>query len=82
MEKVSNKEIKDLSFENAIKELEGIVSKLEEGEVSLEKSLELYQRGVKLIEYCNKKLTEAEGIISILYNDDDGNLKETVFEAE
>ena len=41
-----------LTFEEAIKELEDIVLTLEEGTVSLEQSLELYKRGIILIEFC------------------------------
>jgi exodeoxyribonuclease VII small subunit len=56
--------IKD--FEAAIAELETIVKKLEEGDLSLEASLELYERGVRLSRFCHEKLEEVERRIEIL----------------
>ena len=56
--------IKD--FEAAIAELETIVKKLEEGDQPLEKSLELYERGVQLSRFCHTRLEEAEKRIEIL----------------
>lgn len=50
-----------LSFEIALKELEGIVSRLEQGEVDLEDSIALYERGQALKAHCEKKLKAAEG---------------------
>ena len=63
--------IKD--FEGAIAELEGIVKKLEEGDLPLEKSLELYERGVQLSRFCHARLEEAEQRIEIL--DERGELR-------
>ena len=56
--------IKD--FEAAIAELETIVKKLEEGDLPLEKSLELYERGVHLSRFCHSRLEDAERRIEIL----------------
>ena len=56
--------IKD--FEAAIAELETIVKKLEEGDLALEKSLELYERGVQLSRFCHAQLEQAEKRIEIL----------------
>jgi exodeoxyribonuclease VII small subunit len=56
--------IKD--FEAAIAELEIIVKKLEEGDLTLEQSLELYERGVHLSRYCHGRLEEAERRIEVL----------------
>lgn len=56
--------IKD--FESAIAELESIVKTLEEGDLPLEKSLALYERGVHLSRYCHQRLEEAERRIEIL----------------
>ena len=50
--------IKD--FESASAELETIVKKMEEGDLTLEKALELYERGVQLSRFCHAKLEEAE----------------------
>jgi exodeoxyribonuclease VII small subunit len=49
-----------LSFEGALKELEAIVSRLEQGEVDLEDSIALYERGQALKAHCEKKLKSAE----------------------
>ena len=54
------KAIEGLTFEQAFKELEGCVTKLESGELPLEESLTLYQRGQALAAYCGKMLDEAE----------------------
>jgi exodeoxyribonuclease VII small subunit len=56
--------IKD--FEAAIVELDTIVKKLEEGDLPLEKSLELYERGVQLSRFCHARLEEAERRIELL----------------
>jgi exodeoxyribonuclease VII small subunit len=61
MEPVS---IKD--FEAALSELEGIVKKLEEGDLTLENSLALYERGVELSRFCHARLEDAEKRIEIL----------------
>jgi exodeoxyribonuclease VII small subunit len=56
--------IKD--FESASAELEAIVKKMEEGDLSLEKAMELYERGVQLSRFCHSKLEEAERRLEIL----------------
>ena len=56
--------IKD--FEAAIAELESIVKKLEEGELALEQSLALFERGVQLSRFCHARLEEAERRVEIL----------------
>jgi len=56
--------IKD--FEAAIAELESIVKKLEEGDLPLETSFELYERGVTLSRYCHGQLEAAERRIDVL----------------
>jgi exodeoxyribonuclease VII small subunit len=63
--------IKD--FEGAIAELESIVKKLEEGDLPLEQSLALYERGVQLSRFCHARLEDAERRIEILT--DRGELK-------
>ena len=62
------------SFEDALKQLEEIVQKLEQGELALEKSLELYEKGVQLSRLCHAKLEEAEGKIEMLIKDAKGDL--------
>jgi exodeoxyribonuclease VII small subunit len=56
--------IKD--FESAIAELETIVKTLEEGDLALEKSLALFERGVTLSRFCHAKLEEAERRVEVL----------------
>ena len=56
--------IKD--FESAIAELDAIVRKLEEGDLPLEKSMELYERGLQLSRFCHAKIEEAERRIELL----------------
>jgi exodeoxyribonuclease VII small subunit len=56
--------IKD--FEAAIAELEGIVKKLEDGDLALEASLKLYERGVQLSRFCHARLEAAERRIEVL----------------
>jgi exodeoxyribonuclease VII small subunit len=53
-------------FETALAELESIVKTLEDGDLPLERSLELYERGVTLSRYCHARLEEAERKIEIL----------------
>ena len=61
---MSDTSIKD--FEAAIAELETIVKKLEEGDLALEQSLALYERGVQLSRFCHAQLEQAERRIEIL----------------
>jgi exodeoxyribonuclease VII small subunit len=63
--------IKD--FESALAELDGIVKALEDGDLALEKSLELYERGVQLSRFCHATLEGAERRIEIL--DDRGEIR-------
>ena len=61
---MSDTSIKD--FEAAIAELETVVKKLEEGDMALEQSLALYERGVQLSRFCHARLEEAERRIEVL----------------
>ncbi len=53
-------DVANMSFEEAMKALEGVVRDLESGNVELEKSIALYERGAALKAHCEKKLKEAE----------------------
>ncbi len=53
-------DIEAMSFEDAMKELEATVGKLETGEATLEESITLYERGAKLRAHCEKRLRQAE----------------------
>jgi exodeoxyribonuclease VII small subunit len=55
-------------FETALKELEHLVSNMEQGEMSLEESLKAFERGVELTRFCQERLRDAEQRVSILQN--------------
>jgi exodeoxyribonuclease VII small subunit len=59
-EKKENNDISKLSFEQAIKKLTDIVSKIEDGQISLEQSLAQYEQGMELIKHCRSILQKAE----------------------
>jgi exodeoxyribonuclease VII small subunit len=61
---MSTDDIKD--FEAALSELEAIVRKLEEGDLTLESSLGLYERGIALSRYCHARLEDVERRIEVL----------------
>ena len=67
----------NLSFEQAIEQLQGIVKKLESGDISLEDSLKQFEEGVRLSRFCQSTLTNAEKKIEILVQskNDDASLK-------
>ena len=62
------------TFEASLLELEEIVGKLEDGDMPLEESLALFERGIKLSRDCRDRLTNAERRIEILMQDSEGNL--------
>ena len=64
---------KNQTFEASLKELEKIVRGLEEGDLSLEESLKLFEDGVKLSRECQERLNQAERRIEVLLKDGDGN---------
>lgn len=64
----------ELTFEEAIKSLEKIVEKLEEGEVPLEKALAYYQEGMKLSKICNDKLKHVQDQMASIV-DESGNIQ-------
>jgi exodeoxyribonuclease VII small subunit len=80
MNEVNNQE--PASFEDALKELESIVKKMESGEAKLEEALGLFERGVKLSRFCSKKLEEAEKKVEMLVKDSRGQYQPTPFEPE
>jgi exodeoxyribonuclease VII small subunit len=71
-----------VDFEKALTELEGIVKQLEAGNLPLDKSLELFQRGVELAKACKQKLDEAELKVSQLVKDKEGLFREEPFGEE
>lgn len=70
----------EFDYEKSILELENIVSKLSEGNVSLDESLKLYTRGVELSNLCQKRLVEIEKQISIVNKD--GSISSLSIDAE
>ncbi|NIQ40005.1 MAG: exodeoxyribonuclease VII small subunit [Proteobacteria bacterium] len=69
-------------FEEALSRLEGIVSKLEGGDLDLEQSLRLFEEGIRLSHFCNKKLDEAERKVEVLIKNSESVLKRHPFEPE
>lgn len=64
--------IESLSFEDALKELERIVSRLESGDASLDESIQLYERGDKLRQRCAERLDAAQARIEAIRLDAEG----------
>ena len=69
----------DMNFEYAMKALEQIANELENGELSLEQSVDKFEEGIKISKKCNEILEKAEKKISILIKDGD-EIKEENFE--
>ncbi len=61
---MSDRQVEEMSFEEAMKALEGIVGQLERGDVPLEDSIALYERGAALRAHCDAKLKAAEEKVS------------------
>lgn len=70
------------TFEKSLEELELIVNSLESGDLRLEESLELFERGVKLSRKCRERLANAERRIQRLMKDADGDLTAEAIEPE
>ncbi len=68
-----------LNFEKTMAELEETVEKLERGDVSLDESLELFEKGIKLSKSCQKILETAEKKVTVLLASEDGTMKEEEF---
>ena len=62
------------TFEASLAELEKIVAQLEDGDLPLEESLKLFEKGVKLSRECRERLSDAERRIEVLMKDSDGKL--------
>jgi len=69
-------------FEKSLTELEAIVTMLENGDLPLEESLDLFEQGIKLSRECRERLAKAERRIEILLKDADGNLSANQMEPE
>lgn len=71
----------EIKFEKAMKRLEAIVEELEKGELDIDKSLEIFEEGIKMSRICSKKLNEAEAKIEKLTRDKKGELIAELFPA-
>jgi len=72
----------ELKFEKAIQRLEKIVDDLEKGELDIDKSLEIFEEGIKMSRVCSKKLNEAEAKIEKLTQNQKGELVTDLFPVE
>lgn len=73
---------KKLNFEQSLERLELIVRQLENGELSLNDSLKLFEEGTKLISACTKLLDEAEQRVSVLKETGNGDMEPVPFDSE
>jgi exodeoxyribonuclease VII small subunit len=69
--------ISEMTFEQAMSELERIVTQLERGDVPLEDSISLYEKGAELKKRCETKLKEAEQKVAAITLDEDGSVTGT-----
>ncbi|MGB8623753.1 MAG: exodeoxyribonuclease VII small subunit [Paracoccaceae bacterium] len=69
---MSEKQVGEMSFEEALKELEQVVNQLERGDVPLDQSIALYGRGAELKKRCEEKLKEAEEKVAAITLDSEG----------
>lgn len=70
---------KKLTFEQALKRLDEIVSSLDNGTAELDKSLDLFEEGVKLVKFCQKSLDDAERKVNLVKLGKDEKVEETPF---
>ena len=77
-----NLDIEKINFEEAMQELETIVSSLENGSIELEESIKQYTRGIKLKKHCEEKLKEANAKIEEITIDKQGNIKKKIFDRK
>ena len=63
---------KNITFEEALTELQSVVERLEAGKVPLEQALSLYERGMELVKICNGRLDTAEQRVNAVFVDANG----------
>ena len=68
------------NFEKALADLENIVQRLDENDLSLDEALSLFEEGIKLSRFCSQQLDAVENKVEILIRDDEGNLQKEPFE--
>ena len=69
-------------FEKALERLEGIVGSLEKGDLPLEDSLKIFEEGMELVNFCSRKLEEAEQKVTLLIQEGSGRVSQQPFEPE
>ena len=70
---MTDRPVDEMSFEDAMAELEQVLGQLERGDVALDDSIKLYERGAALKARCETKLKEAEEKVAAITLDADGN---------
>ena len=75
---MSDTPVDEMSFEAAMAELENVVGQLERGDVALEESIALYERGAALKKRCETKLNEAQEKVAAITLDADGQDRKSV----
>ena len=70
------------TFEQSMKKLEQIVQELESGDLLLEEAMQKFEEGINLSKLCSEKLDETEKKITLLLQDQKGNVSEKPFESE
>ncbi len=71
-----------IDFEKLFKELEEIVEKMESGDLTLQESLELFEKGMKISKILKKELDSIEHKVEILLKDESGNIRKEEFDRE
>ena len=77
---MKNDQEQTTTFEASLEALEKIVQELEQGDLPLEKSLELFEQGIGLSRQCQERLSQAERRIEVLLRDNQGRPVATAFE--
>lgn len=72
--------MKELTYEESMKELEQVVRELESGELTLDDSITKFEKGMKLLKHCTELLENAEKKITVLLEGSDGSYTEEKLE--
>lgn len=72
---------KSEQFEESLKKLQGIVEKLERGDLPLDEAMESFTEGIQLVQLCHQKLEEAEKKVQLLVKDQQGAFTTAPFET-
>ncbi|MGI6703371.1 MAG: exodeoxyribonuclease VII small subunit [Clostridia bacterium] len=73
---------RELSFEEAMDRMEEIIALLEDGELAIDKSLEVFEEGIRLYRYLTQKLERVEGRVKLIMEDKDGAVDKSDFEPK